>query len=296
MGLIIVATHYSSKLTKLLGNLNPVAALATLFLLSYTKILSAISAALATTTLQYPGDESKLVWLYDGSVAYGRGGHLVLVLFAVVVLVFLFTPYTLLLFFAHWLQALSHWRIFSWLNKIKPFMDTYQAPFKKQTRYWTGLFLFVRLLLFIVHAINRELTPIIIAAITAVLLSMAWIHKGIYESRLNDIFEAFFLVNLCIFAAITDRNNIIDSSTQAKVGYFFIGVALAGLGFIILYHIYSKLSSVNLYHLMHREKKAGSPAPNTDDGDCQQSLNRLDISNFPPTQTFINLREPLLEQ
>lgn len=93
----------------------------------------------------------------------------------------------------------------------------------------------MHLLLFTVHAINRELTPIIIAAITAVLLSMAWIHKGIYESRLNDIFEAFFLVNLCIFAAITDRNNIIDSSRQAKVGYFFI--SLAGLGFIILYHI-----------------------------------------------------------
>ena len=38
IGLTIVASHYSSKLTKIFGN-NPVAALATLFLLSYSKIL-----------------------------------------------------------------------------------------------------------------------------------------------------------------------------------------------------------------------------------------------------------------
>jgi predicted outer membrane repeat protein len=298
MGLIIVATHYSSKLTKLLSNLNPVAALATLFLLSYSKILRAIFAALPSTTLQYPGGESKLVWLYNGSVAYGSGSHLILVLFAVVILIFLFIPYTLLLFFAHWLQALSHWRIFFWLNKIKPFIDTYHAPFKKQTRYWTGLLLFVRILLFIVHSISRELTPIVITATTAVLLSMAWMHNGIYERRLNDLLEAFFLVNLCIFTAIIDRN--IASSRQAEVGYCFIGAALTVFCCIILYHIYLRISNIKLCRLMCREEKAGSPAPdadiNNDTDDCQQSLNRLDTSKFPPTQTFIHLREPLLEQ
>ena len=86
---------------------------------------------------------------------------------------------------------------------------------------------------------------------------MAWIRKGIYESSLNDILEAFFFVNLCIFAAITDQNNIIGSSRQTEVGYFFIGVALAGFGCIILYHIYLKINSVNLCHLMHREKRLG---------------------------------------
>ena len=296
IGLIIMTTHYSRKVTKLLGK-NPVAALATLFLLSYSKILRSILAALASTTLHYPSGEYKLVWIFDGNMAYGSGSHFVLALFAVLVLVFLFIPYTLLLFFAQWLQALSHWRIFSWLNKIKPFIDTYHAPYKKQTRYWTGLLLFVRLSLFAIHAINSELTPIVITSITAALLSMAWMHKGIYESRLNDVFEAFFLVNLCIFAAITDRN--IANFRQAEIGYFFIGVALTGLGCIILYHIYLRTNNVKLSHLMRhidREQKARSPAPDTDDGDYQQSLNRLDPSNFPPTRSFIHLREPLIDQ
>ena len=86
---------------------------------------------------------------------------------------------------------------------------------------------------------------------------MAWIRKGIYESHLNDILEAFFFVNLCIFAAITDQNNIIGSSRQTEVGYFFIRVALAGFGCIFLYHIYLKINSVNLCHSMHREKRLG---------------------------------------
>ena len=46
VGLIIVVTHYSSKLTKVFGK-NPVAALATLFLLSYSKILGTIIAAVS---------------------------------------------------------------------------------------------------------------------------------------------------------------------------------------------------------------------------------------------------------
>ena len=294
IGLIIVATHYLSKLTKILGN-NPVAALATLLLLSYSKVLRAILDALTSTELQYPGGKMKLVWLYDGNVTYGRGGHLVLAIFAILVLVFLFIPYTLLLFFAHWLQALSHWRILSWLNKIKPFTDTYHAPFKKQTRYWTGLFLFVRHSLFAIHAISRELTPIVITAITAILLSMAWMHKGIYESRLNDIFEAFFLVNLCIFAAITNQN--IASFRQAEVGYFFVGIALAGYGCIVLHHIYLKIGSIKLCNFIRREKKkeVSVLAPALNDGNCQQSLNGLDAAKFPPTQTIIPLREPLLE-
>jgi predicted outer membrane repeat protein len=299
IGLIVVATHYSSKLTAILGK-NPVAALATLFLLSYSKILGTIVGVVASTELEYPFNDSRIVWLFDGNVVFSQTQHRVLDIFAVLVLVFLFIPYTLLLFFAHWLQALSHWRIFSWLNKIKPFIDTYHAPYKKQTRYWTGLLLFVRILLFTVHAISRELTPIVITAITAVLLSMAWMHKGIYERCLNDLLEAFFLVNLCIFAAITDRN--IGSFRQAEVGYCVIGAALIVFGCIILYHIYLRISNIkSLCRLMRREEKAGSPAPNADiinndTDDCQQSLNRLDTSKFPPTQTFIHLREPLLEQ
>jgi len=55
VGLIIIVSNYSSKITRLLGS-NPVAVLATLFLLSYAKLLHAIVAALFFTFLDYPND------------------------------------------------------------------------------------------------------------------------------------------------------------------------------------------------------------------------------------------------
>ena len=201
IGMIIAVTHYSSKLTKILGH-NPVAVLATLLLLSYSKLLRTISNTLSVSVLHYP-DDNKSVWPFNGNMAYGSVEHAVLALFAILVLVCLFIPYTLLLFFAHWLQALSHWRILSWLNNIKPFIDTYHAPYKKQTRYWTGLLLFMRLFLLAFDALNSKLIPVVITSIAIILASSAWVHKGVYENCFNNILEAFFIANLYIFAVAT---------------------------------------------------------------------------------------------
>ena len=53
VGLMIIVSHYSHRFAKLLGN-NPVSVLATLFLLSYTKILRTLIAVMYITYLEYP--------------------------------------------------------------------------------------------------------------------------------------------------------------------------------------------------------------------------------------------------
>ena len=124
IALIIVLSRFSDRVANSLGS-NPVATLATLLLISYSKILRSILIAVFTVaTLEYPDDTHKHVWLYDGSVPYfKRSDHNIIVLgaFAVMISVFLFLPYTLLLFCGHWFQAFSNRRMFSWLidNKIK---------------------------------------------------------------------------------------------------------------------------------------------------------------------------------
>jgi len=50
VGLIILASHFSRRFTKLLGN-NPVSVLATLILLSYARILRSLIAAIYITYL-----------------------------------------------------------------------------------------------------------------------------------------------------------------------------------------------------------------------------------------------------
>ena len=104
--------------------------------------------------------------------------------------VFLFLPYTLLLFCGHWLQAFSNRWMFSWLNKIKPFMDAYSAPYKKHTRSWIGLLLTIRCIMFLVSALNilgnNKLTLLVIISASAPLATLAWVHHQIYKKLYND--------------------------------------------------------------------------------------------------------------
>ena len=188
IGLIIVVSRYSRMISKYLGKLNPVATLATLVLLSYFKILSNIVFTLSAAVIEYPNRNIQ-VWLYDGSVPFFDGvKHTALGIFAIMVLLLLFLPYTLLLLFGHWLQAYSHWRILSWLNKIKPFMDAYHAPYKKGTRYWTGLLLLLRCISFVSYA-SIEFNLLLQTSVTAGLASLSWIHNGVYEKLHNNILE-----------------------------------------------------------------------------------------------------------
>ena len=119
VGLIIFISHLSQKMTQLLGS-NPIAVLATLFLLSYAKVLRTIIAALYVTYLQYPGNVNIAVWSLDGNIEYLSGKHIPLFVIALLVLVIVFLPYTLFLLLDQWIQVLQdkvNWRIFSWLSK-----------------------------------------------------------------------------------------------------------------------------------------------------------------------------------
>ena len=180
VALIILLSRFSDRVANSLGS-NPVATLATLLLLSYSKILRSVIAVFTVAQLEYPDGTYKHVWLYDGSVPYfQRSDHIVLGTFAIMISFFLFLPYTVLLFGGHWLQACSHRWMFSWLNRIKPFMDAYHAPYKKHTRFWVGLLLLVRCTIFLVSALNtlgnNKLTLLVIISVTAFLATLAWIH------------------------------------------------------------------------------------------------------------------------
>ena len=110
VGMIIIGSHYSGRLAKVFGS-NPIAVLATLFLLSYAKMLCTVIAALSYTSLEYPNNSHIAVWLHDGNVRYLSGKHIPLFTVALVLLIFLFFPYMMLLVFSQWLQAKSKFKI-----------------------------------------------------------------------------------------------------------------------------------------------------------------------------------------
>ena len=156
VGLIILFSHFSQRFANLLGS-NPVSVLATLILLSYAKVLRTFITAVSFLDLHYQY-HYKRVWLHDANIEYLVGKRIPLFLVSVLVFLFLFLPYTILLLLAQWLQAISHLRLFSWANSawLKPFMDSYHAPYKAKHRYWPGLLLVLRCVLLLVFALNPQ--------------------------------------------------------------------------------------------------------------------------------------------
>ena len=137
ISLIIFSSRYSITLSKLIGS-NPIAILATLLLMSYTKILKIIIEVFSSVKLEYPSGQRVTVWLKD---AYLQERHLLLTVVTTVVLIFVFVPYTLLLLLSRRLYRLPNRKYFRWLVKLKPLLDSYTAPYKQNTSYWTGFLL-----------------------------------------------------------------------------------------------------------------------------------------------------------
>jgi hypothetical protein len=242
------------------------------------------------------------MWRYDGSVPYfQRADHTTLGMFAFLVLLFLFVPYTILLLCGYWLRMWSHWKLFSWVNKIMPFLDAYYAPYKKETRYWTGLLLLVRCLLFLVLSqtsdgglSDTKFNLLAVSSVTVCLATLAWLHRGIYERLYNDILEGFFILNLCIFAIAT--YHVDRYKTQAAVAYSSIGLAFVTFLGIVLCHAYMILRNTAVWRKFVKKILKHFRTQNACDGSNQQSENCDSNAHARgPTMTFLELRESLLD-
>ena len=251
VGLIIYLSHVSKTFANLLGT-NPVSVLATLILLSYTKILRTLIATFYFTKLEYPScNKNKNVWLHDANIDYISGKHIPLLLLAVLVFLFLFLPYTLLLLLGQWLQALSHLRLFSWVNsaRLKPFMDSYHAPYKAKHRYWPGLLLVLRFVLLLGFAFNCQQDPSInlLAILVGAGMLQLWalISGGVYKNWCLDALEGSFVLNLIVLGAATYHVNH-SQGNQLAVGYTSVFIAFVTFTGIIAYHILQQLKFTKL--------------------------------------------------
>ena len=145
VGLIIILSHYSTRVMRLLGR-KVIPVLATLFLLSYAKILKTIITVFDFIEV-FRGDADntsdelvpRKVWTHDGNVDYLSGKHIPLFIVALLFLVILFLPYTLLLTFGQCLRSLPRRKRFNWFHSTAfiSIMDAYHAPYNRRHRYWS---------------------------------------------------------------------------------------------------------------------------------------------------------------
>jgi len=129
VGSIIVLSRYSSTVVKVVGS-NAVLVLATLFLLSYTKLQHTIISVFSFTFIQHEDGKTTTVWLYDGNVPFMKGKHGYLLEASITTFVFVIVPFTLLVLLSPCLQSRSNHGALRWIHRIKPLIDAYQSPYK----------------------------------------------------------------------------------------------------------------------------------------------------------------------
>ena len=138
--IVIIVSEYSPRFSRLISKKNPVATLATLILLSYTKFLQTTIATLSSVHLDYPDGLHKRVWLPDATVGYLSRKHIPLFVVAIAILT-VGIAYTCTILFWQWFLHYQDKTIFKPINfqGLGHFIDPYHAPYVVNHRYWTGL-------------------------------------------------------------------------------------------------------------------------------------------------------------
>ena len=303
VGLIIILSHYSTRVMRLLGR-KVIPVLATLFFLSYAKIWKTIIRVFSFQVLRCDANNTsdELVWTYDGNADYLSGKHIPLFIVALLALVVLFLPYTLFLTFGQCLRSLPRRRGLRWLHTTAfvSIMDAYHAPFSRKHRYWIGFLLltyvcpqFIFLIVFISHknsfppSINMILFTIAIVVMLLLLLKASF-KGGIYKYYLANTIENIFLINLGLLAATVYYLEGVNGNNSPKVCACLtasISVALVTFLAIIACHVYFKMKGT-LKRFFHKITVARRVK------DIQKTLSE-DTSTV--TTSIVELRETLLE-
>ena len=302
VGAIILSSRYSTTIAQLTGS-NAVPVLATLFLLSYAKLLRSVIATTSFTTLNVGNETVQSVWLLDGNVAFLKGHHIALFLVGVLAVLVYILPFTALVTLSPLLQARSAHKLLQWVSKLKPLLDAYQGPYKDRFRYWTGLGLVVRLVLFAVFAGNAlgdpQVNLLAICITVSLMMVYCWNVGKVYKRWTLNILESFFILNLGVFATAT----LFVKSSQTSVPFkqnilscVMVGSVFVLFCAILLYHLYQQVMKTSLpLWVTRRLRKPKKAADSPSDGGGEMSPEPP--SPQAPTVTTVELsqlREPLL--
>ena len=296
MGLIVLTSRHSLTVSRLIGS-NPIAVLATLLLMSYAKVLKIVIAVYSFAKLDYPDNKTVTVWLKDANVPHLQSRHLLLTVVTSLALVCLFLPYTLLLLLAHKLYHYSDKKCFLWLNRLKPLLDSYYAPYKFHTRYWTGLMLLVRCALYIQFSVgNSKLTSLVAIIITSSTAAGYLLSGRIYDSFFTNVLEASLFVNLVMLSAATG----IGTNSPALVETLVV-IAFVSMMGIFVYHFHISYITTSALWLRLRAKLCrlkehlGLAAEEGVQTPLLANVVRDNSSPKVVTRTWVSVREPLLE-
>ena len=271
---IIMLVRKSRKVAGLFGG-KTVNVLAALLLLSYTKLIQNTMTALSATIVHYPSNNvsrgiDRIVWTSDPTLEYFSGKHIPLALVAIV-FGLLILAFTMVLLCVQPLQRYSHLRCFSWMAKIKPFIDAYTAPhiINDNCRYWEGLLLFFRLILAILLETNvkndMNVNLKAIFCVCVLLLTIAWCVGGVYKKTHLNIINSSYVLNLTLLTITIyghGEHQLPNPARFRYIAYSSYFIAISTMCGIVAYHGYSRVK--RWYVARRRSRYQELPADDID--------------------------------
>ena len=311
VAMIIIISEHSMRFAHLIGKRNPIATLTTLILLSYAKFLHTIIAAFSFSTLEYPDGSRQTVWLPDGTVSYFSGKHIALFIAAVFILI-LGIVYTGLLFSWQWLLRYQHKKIFKWARnqKLCQFLEPYHAPYNFKHRYWTGLLLLVRAVLYIVSATNVSGDPRVALVSTIFLVGFLLLLKGllgvrVYKNTAIDVMESLTYFNLMFLSAFSWYSLESDRLAHTAISYTSVLITFIQLIAVLAYNTYTytgifsmlqKVKHINKLFVWFRVKRAKHPKKQYESNSPPEFEDSSKKNKTLPTYSFFEIHKPKLEE
>ena len=243
--------------------------LATIMVLTYTSLVNAVIAPLRYTTL-YNVDtaQGETVWLYQPSLPFFGGQHLVIGILSIAVTVLYLIPFTFTMLFEDLMRRYFHKLWFS------HFMDVLHGGFIWPLGFWIGLRLLVRVILVVTHIFTSANVAAYYTFVTTGTLLVVQVLvkpfrdpdqfrktmelskplsfgskcKKLVKKFVNSyhapLFDSLFFLNILaamatvIFSGSTPRTELQQQSSTAVIN-ILIMLSLAQFAVILVYHAYN---------------------------------------------------------
>ena len=292
---IIITSRYSTTIQRLTAR-RALPVLATLFLLSYTKILLVISRVLFSYSkiLHLPSEYTALVWSVDANVPLFSVRFITLFIVCAILFLIL-VPFNIILLFT---RSLSR---FGLITKFKPLLDAYQGPYKDKIYYWVGLQLFVRVVFFAVSSLIQDRNISLIIDIMLLILTEG-VHGALrpFKNDIKNHHEQIFNMNILALFAIALYGQLQDTTNMIAVNVM-IGLAMVHFSLIITYHIIRYVLSEMtrsrlqlpfraLFRWIRKQKKPKMQNLKVQKFELHDTLN----ARIPEAVNYCEYREPLV--
>lgn len=236
VAVLTIASRYSSLVEKITRK-RVIPVIATIFLLSYNKLLLTTAKVLCSyrTIHSLPDNEDSVIWFWDTGTPLVGIKFLTLLTVCLLVFLMILLPFNLLLLFTKF-----SYRFRFVAEYLKPYLDAYQAPFKNNCYYYFGIELLLRPIAFAIG--NRLLDSHKTVAIAAFLCITCLLYLCIvrpFKSRANMFLYVSYLFNATCLVLLVMYFNIKITKFSYEVLYnSLIFIALIQFGGTVFYYLY----------------------------------------------------------